>query len=234
MVRQMKPKILIACLCGTERTGWINPSLCLALLSLQRDPRFDITVEMVRDRTPVEHARNLAIVSARTRRADVCVQIDNDNVPPADFADILDEAISTGKHVVTLPYGILPYDSPQMIPGDNGKIEGRFRQTGVGGGGVLIINAEVWRVIPRGPWFRWLFNDDEVLSRKLGEDYYFCELMQAHGLTVCTHQRVAGHLKTANATQWVLRLARLENEITKQKGGVLPLEILNAPVFTEG
>ena len=184
----------------------------------------------------MEHARNLAIVSARTRGADACVQIDNDNVPPADFADILHDAISTGKAVVTLPYGIIPPEGPQMIPTDNGLQDGRFRQTGHGGGGVLIIGAEVWRVIERGPWFRWLFSDDEVLSRKLGEDYYFCQSVRAHGLTVWTHQHVAGHLKTTDATHWILKLKRLEKRLADHEhaGEERSIEELYPPVFVEG
>jgi hypothetical protein len=229
----MPPKVSVFVLCSTERTGWVNPALCLSLLNLREDPRLNISVEMVTDRKPVEHARNLCIVGARTMGADVCVQIDNDMTLPSNLADIVLDAWSTGKAVVSLPYAILPPEGPQMIPGDNSTPDGRFRQTGCAGGGVLILNSEVWRVIPRGPWFRWLVNDDEVLSRKLGEDYYFCQLVQEHGLTVWTHERVAGHLKTANATGWVLRLTRLENEQARQRGGILPIDVLNPPAFVE-
>jgi hypothetical protein len=225
--------VSIFVLCSTERTGWVNPALCLALLRLQQDPRFTLTVEMVTDKKPVEHARNLCIVRARASGADVCVQIDNDNYPPANLADIICEASRTGKAVVALGYGIIPPEGPQMIPNDNGAPEGHFRQTGCAGGGVLIISSEVWRVIPRGPWFRWLTNDDETLSRRLGEDYYFCGLAQQHGLTVWTHQNVAGHLKTVNATSWVLRLADLKRRAATQSGDVLPLEVLNPPSFVE-
>ena len=45
----MKPKVLVCVLCSSERTGWINPSLCLSLIALQQDPRFQIMVEMIRD-----------------------------------------------------------------------------------------------------------------------------------------------------------------------------------------
>ena len=86
---------------------------------------------------------------------------------------------------------------------------------------------------PRGPWFRWLVNEDEVLSRKLGEDFYFCQLVQEHGLTVWTHERVAGHLKTVNASNWVLRLVRLENQLARQRGGILDINVLNPPAFVE-
>jgi hypothetical protein len=215
-------------LCSTERGGWVNPQLCAALLSLQRDPRFHITVEMVQDVRPVEHARNVCIVSARASGADVCVQIDNDNIPPANFADILGDAASTGKAVVALPYAVMFDGVPGMIPADNGLKDGQFRQTGCAGAGVLIINAEVWRVIPRGPWFRWLTNDDETGSRRLGEDYFFCELVRQHGLTAWTHQRVAGHLKTTDITAWTLKVQRIE---ANANGGVLSIEQRYPPVF---
>jgi hypothetical protein len=203
-------------------------------LRLQQDPRFDIVIEMVKDRRPVEHARNLCIVTARAFNADVCIQVDNDMTLPGDFADIVYEALAFGKHVVSLPSGCLLPEGPAMIPGDNGPADGQFRECGRGGSGVLVIGAEVWRKIPRGPWFRWVTNDDEVLSRALSEDYYFCQLVQEHGLTVWTHQHVAGHLKTTDATAWTLRLVRLQNKVTLSEGGILPLEALNPPVFVEG
>ncbi len=228
-----KPKVSVFVLCSTERCGWINPSLCLSLIALQQDPRFDLTVEMVMDKRPVEHARNYCIVSARASGASACVQIDNDMTLPSNFGDIVHDAITTGKAVVGLPSGILQ-PGPRIIPEDNGAPDGQFRQAGCVGGGVLIISSVVWRVIPKGPWFQWVVNvDDEILSRRLSEDYAFCELVREHGLTIYTHQCVAGHFKTVNATHWALRLTRLENERARQSGGVLPLEVLSPPVFVE-
>jgi hypothetical protein len=204
----MKPQILCCILCGPERTDWINPSLCYALLKLQRDSRFDLTVEMTYNKRPVEHARNQCVVNARARGVDYLVQIDNDMVLPFDFGSILHEAILTGKAVVALAYGALLPEGPQIIPGDNGPRDGEFKETGCAGGGVLIISSEVWRVIPRGPWFQWLTNSDECLSRKLSEDYYFCELVREHGLKVWTHQRHAGHLKSSDATWLIGQIAQ--------------------------
>lgn len=212
-----KPRILVCGLTGTERTTWINPSLCSSLLRLQRDPRFDITVEMVIDQRPVEYARNTCVVKARAMRVSACLQIDNDNLLPADFGDILDDALSTGKAVVTLGYGALLPTGPRMLSDDNGPRDGNFRETGLGGGGVLIINSEVWRVIPRGPWFRSLPNDDEVMSCKSSEDYQFCELVQAHGLKVWTHEQLAGHLKTTDATRLVMQATGPARELEQLK-----------------
>jgi hypothetical protein len=201
-------KILVCVLCSTERTGWLNPWLCSSLLTLQRDPRFSVTVEMIGDDfRPIQHARNACVWKARQMGADVCIQMDNDNVPPSDFGDILNEAISTNKHVVALGYGAWLPEGPALLScHDNGPKDGNFRITGVGGGGCLIISSEVWRVIEHGPWFRWLTNDDELQTRKMGEDYYFCEMVQAHGLKVWTHKRLAAHLKTRDATSAIQAL----------------------------
>lgn len=229
-----KPKVLICVLCETERGGWVNQWLCASLLALQQDPRLNLTIEFVSDRKPVEHARNICVCNAREIGADACVQIDNDMTLPANFADIMCEAIHTRKAVVSLPSGIVPPEGPRIIPEDNGQPDGQFRQTGCAGGGVLIIHSEVWRTIPRGPWFRWLANNDEILSRQLGEDYFFCELLQQHGLVVWTHQRLAGHLKTANASAWILQLKRMEQVIAKHErkdGEPCSLENLNPPIF---
>ncbi|HLJ86373.1 MAG TPA: hypothetical protein VKZ53_06090 [Candidatus Angelobacter sp.] len=230
----MRPKVSIFVLCSLERTGWVNPALCHALLYLGHDPRLDVSVEMIVDRRPVEHARNVCVCNARERGADLCIQIDNDMTLPANFADIVLEANRTRKAVVSLPAGIMPSGVPQIVPGDNGPKDGQFRETRYAGGGVLIISSEVWRVIPRGPWFRWVANDDEALSGKLGEDCYFCELVQKHGLTVWTHQSVAGHLKSADATHWILHLKRMERQlrdIQYKPGDMRPLEDLDPPIF---
>lgn len=229
----MKPRILLFVLCSAERSGWISPYLCQSLLVLRQDPRFDLTVSMVVDQRPLYHARNLCIVAARAREAHLACMIDNDMTLPSNFADILLEAFTTSKAVVSLACGILHPEGSQIIPSDNGQADGDFRETGCVGGGVLIISSEVWRAIPRGPWFRWDSNEDEVLSTRLSEDFYFVELVLSHGLKVWTHKCVAGHLKTSNATRWILELKRLEDELTRQRGGILPLEVLNPPVFVE-
>jgi hypothetical protein len=75
------------------------------------------------------------------------------------------------------------------------------------GSGVLFISSEVWKKIP-GPWFRWIVNDDEETTQVMGEDYYFCELVQRHGLQVWTHNDMAGHLKTLNVTRVCEALGR--------------------------
>jgi|HubBroStandDraft_2_1064218.scaffolds.fasta_scaffold222286_2 hypothetical protein len=198
-----KPNVIVYVLTGIERHDWLSPWLCIALLRLQQDSRFDLSIHMADHPFRVEHARNMCVADARERGAAAMCMIDNDNVPPYNFGDILHDAISTRKAVVMLSYGVFLHGAggPEIIPGDNGPKEGNFRVTGCAGTGVTILSSEVWRVLPRGPWFKWLTNDDEMQSRQLGEDYYFCELVQQHGMKVWTHHYArAGHLKTWNVT----------------------------------
>lgn len=213
----------------------MNPWLCSALLRLQQDQRFDLAVWMAKDLRPTEFARNSCIAQARESGAVVCVQIDHDMTLPPTFGDILHDAIATDKAVVSLPSGIFPPEGLQVIPGDNGKPDGQFRQTGGAGAGILIVNAEVWRAI-LGPWFRWLTNDDELGSRRLGEDYYFCELVHEHGLKVWTHQCVSGHLKTVNLTPLALTFQRMQKRIADlehKPGEPRRIEHLNPPIFLQ-
>lgn len=194
-----RPKILVCVLTSTERDGWVNPSLCELLLALQGDSRFDLTVQMVTDKRPFHYARNLCIRRAQLERADYCVQIDNDIVPPANFADILHAAIVTGKAVVGLEYAVRFDSGWKRIPGLNGPRDGQFRAPGNLGGGALIIKRDVWEKI-RGPWFLWVAENDELAECKLSEDSFFCELAMRHGFTVWTHDSAAGHLKCVDVT----------------------------------
>jgi hypothetical protein len=197
-----KPRVLLYVLCGRERDTWINPALFSSLLHLQ-DKRFDVTVDLAYDLKPHAAARNHCLMNAKHGGYTHLCMVDNDMVLPGNFRDVLHEVISSEKHVVGLKAGALNDDgSFRMLScHDNGMVDGNFRRTGVVGGGVLIISSQVWRAIPKGPWFRWLVNEDEWTTRKMSEDVYFCELVQGHGLEVWTHKQAAGHLKTIDLTK---------------------------------
>jgi hypothetical protein len=91
----------------------------------------------------------------------------------------------------------------QVIPADQGPVEGSFRLTGRGGGGVLVIRHDVWETVA-APWFLWVCNDDELATMRQGEDYYFFEKVQAAGFQTWRHDNVvAGHLKTVDVTRMV-------------------------------
>src|ERR1700733_13236256 len=97
-----KPKILVCVLCGIQRDEWVNPILTDQLLTIATHPNFDFTFLMVMNQRPWHRARNRCIAEARRLQVDACVQIDRDMTLPSDFAHILDDAIATGKDVVTL------------------------------------------------------------------------------------------------------------------------------------
>jgi hypothetical protein len=210
----MKTRVLMCVLCGPERTDWINPALCLSLLRMQRDSRFEVVIEACYGHRPFDRARNMSVIQARACNAEWLVQIDNDIVPPSNLLTILHDAIISGKQVVGLGRGA-QFDGGELkvLPNDNGQKDGDFQITGCVAGGVFLINAEVWRNIP-GPWFRWVTNEDESLSWKLSEDYYFCELIQKHGFKLWTHQCLAGHRKTVDITGVSLSLMRKSTTLT--------------------
>jgi hypothetical protein len=199
----VRPRILILVLCGTERCGWVNPLLFEALLALQlADKGYSLAIDTLFSFDRVEVARNRGVQYARDTGADFLVMVDNDMVLPKDFAGALEQIVSSGKPVVSFPSAraFVGGEVELLTPQDNGVVEGDFQQTGQAGSGVMVISSEVWRKIPRGPWFRWPTNDDELLSRQFSEDIYFCGLVQQHGLTVWVHRSIAGHLKTSDIT----------------------------------
>jgi hypothetical protein len=195
---EIKSRVLVCVLTGSERHFWINPELCETLIAMSKDERFAVTVQMVTQRW-VDRARNVAVVAARTHGADWLIQIDNDVVPPSDLLDIIAEADKYSKQIVGLSYAVFQASGLQVIPVDNGPKDGDFRQSGCVGAGVLAIRSNVWETIP-GPWFRWLSNDDECTTLRIGEDYHFCELAQTHGFTVWTHRKLVKHLRSADIT----------------------------------
>ena len=203
-----RPKVFLSVLCGAERTSWINPLLFDALMTLQTDPRFALTNAMAYGIDRVETTRNRAMQHARDECADFLIMADNDMVLPPNFGDILENVITSGKAIVGFAYArVLSRDwNVEMLETcGGGSRDGNFLRVGAIGSGVLILSAEVWRVIPKGPWFCWQYEDDETLSRKLSEDYSFCELAISSGLSVWEHSSTAGHLKTCDATKQAMR-----------------------------
>jgi hypothetical protein len=224
MSEQTKPKILVSVLCGRERTHWINPLLFDYLVLLPQDQRFAVFNLNAYDFGSYQEARNTCMVRARDFGADALVMIDNDiNLPPY-FSNILHQSIINGRSIVNLPAAVLcgrnrqPHEEAVRLlshdvcnPDVDGLKDGDYQEVKYAGTGVMIVSSEVWRVIPRGPWFKTVLNDNEVLSPKLGEDYYFCELAAEHGLKVWSHTRaLAGHLKTTDLTEIVKRFEELK------------------------
>src|ERR1700722_7501103 len=151
---EKKPKILVCVICRNERDGWVNPTLCAQLLELLRamaqpSSWSELTVKMANHPWRVEYARNKCMTDAREMGADFLVQIDNDMILPPGFADILHQAItrnSAAFSVVCLSYG--HYHGGKIgyriLPDDWGQLDGEFRATGSGCGGVMIIGSAIW------------------------------------------------------------------------------------------
>src|ERR1700676_2134797 len=102
---EIKPRILVTPLCGLERDGWLNPTLLMALLEMQRDPRFEVTIELALGMTPVDYARNQCVAVARNRKVDWLLMVDNDQTIPPNVLNIIAEA-TPQIDVVGLPCGL--------------------------------------------------------------------------------------------------------------------------------
>ncbi len=204
-----RPRILVAPLCGTERDGWVNPELSIKLIEMVKDPRFDVTVQPIVDIRPFEHARNLAVVRARDGGFDWCFQIDNDisfQRNPLDW-------LRSGKDVIAQAY--FRYEGSSGIQMDiRGEIYAKdsegFAHVEAVGTGAMMISSKVWHVIPHGPWFRHLTNEEsELADYKLAESFYFCKFIAQHGLKVWCPPEGALHFHTAE-------LGWVGNEIARQ------------------
>jgi hypothetical protein len=209
-----KPKVLICVLTGTERQQWPNPDLSLYLTQAAKDPRFEVCLSMVRDRRNYDCARNTTIHLARQISADFLVSFDNDIVPYVSPLDVIVKA-GEDKQVIGMLYGIGSTGHGagyRMFPPDvsvTAATAPEFQEAEVVGGGCLIIHRSVWEKIPRGPWFRWVPDLNELLAPGPGfmaEDVYFCERVHQYGIKVWAYQ-FAGHYRTMDVTAVVGTLA---------------------------
>jgi hypothetical protein len=202
---ETKPKVLIAPLCGIERSGWLNPTLLLSLVQMTHDPRFDVSIELAFGLSPVDYARNTAVVAARTKQFDWLLMVDNDQTLPTSPLDVIAEA-GPQQDVVGLLAGCSKDGRSFQLNCDfiPGMTDGNFRAVSKIGSGVIMLRSSVWTRIPKGPWFTTQQSDDELRSFKQGEDLSFCDLARAAGLKLWTHRSDCGHLKTADVTQFAM------------------------------
>ncbi len=207
-------KVLVCVLSGVERGGWVNPFLAQNLITMARDTRFNVQIEMVIDKHPVDYARNCCIAMARERKQDFLLMIDNDQSfwPGYNPLDLL--RIAGRKEVIGLPsmQGFSPEaldtGADPIIPNFR-TLEGQhetdaefFTVTHIGTG-VIFINRRVWETVP-GPWFKWCYREGSELRETdgmLSEDFYFCDLVRRNGFKVWAHQRVIPHWKTAEVSK---------------------------------
>jgi hypothetical protein len=208
-----KQRVLICTLTGTERQQWPNPDLALALINYGKDPRYEVCFSMVRDRRNYDWARNTTIDLARRISAEWLVSYDNDVVPLFSPLDAI--AIAGDRKVIGASYGIGSTGQgagyfmypPDINPGHPG-----FTQANVVAGGMLIIHRSIWeRILPVGPWFRWVPDENETLAPGpsfLAEDAYFIRLVQKHGVPVWAYGMV-GHYRTMDITAVIGTMAQL-------------------------
>jgi hypothetical protein len=210
-----KQKVLVAVLCSSERNGWVNPDLSLNLIQAARDTRFIVDFTLVRDLRPFEYARNAAVNTAMRSGADWLLQIDNDNYLPSAMSplDVLAQANGERQNVIGLNYAHGSQSSGEyaLFPDHgHGAPDGPFREVDRLASGVLFIHRSVWQKIPP-PWFKWEIPNNPLLApeKGSGEDMYFSALCRQHGLRIWTHQQLAGHFKTIDATSMVCTLSEL-------------------------
>jgi hypothetical protein len=206
-----KLKVLVCVLTSTERQGWLCPEIGQNLFAMAKDTRFQVELATIKDAIPHDFARNSALALARDHAFDWCVQIDNDNFLPAGTP--LDVIASAGPEqpVVGLTAGIRVNSAEcALYPREGlGQRSGPFTECEYVGGALLMIHKTVWQKIPRGPWFLWQRGDNELADANcddgVSEDVYFSRLVRQHGMRVWTHNVLAGHYKTCDATAFAFR-----------------------------
>ncbi len=228
-----KPKILVCVLTGLERHGWVNPWLTQNLLTMSHDSRFDVQIELVIGKHPVDYARNCCVVMARERKADYLLMVDNDQHFEISPLDTLSTGI--GKDVIGLP-SMQGYNPDAVLTGadpllpnfrtlDRSESDGEFFTVEKIGTGAMFIRRTVWETIP-GPWFKWCYDESGELHAVAGgdspgEDFYFCELARSKGFKVWAHRRLIMHWKTAEVSRLGTYL-QLAKQMAAQSGVPVP------------
>lgn len=210
-------KVLVCPLSGSERTHWINPYLVLNLLRMAGARDFEVDVSPMTDVWPVEYARNHAIALARDKhRADWLLLLDNDQFSKADPLNALRDPHVSGKYVIGLPsFQMAPLEQQakgvRFIPNARGSlaVDGPFAEVARVATGGMFIHRTIWESL-KGPWFRYVLNDDEQGTVKTPEDYFFCDRVREHHFKVWIHQQALGHLKTCD----IVSLQRLMQQST--------------------
>jgi hypothetical protein len=185
-----KTRLHLAVLCGLERDRWINPFLFLGVITALQNPDYLTSIVLEYNVSPVEEARNRAVIQAKKQGADWLLMIDNDIAPPPNFLDVLGQA-GPEHRIISLPALQLYHGIPVPVTMLNLNGQGYsvepgpgFCEVAQGGGGCLFIHREVMEKVP-APLFRWQLNPDG--PGVISEDYFFCEKARKAGFKVWTH-----------------------------------------------
>ena len=140
--------------------------------------------------------RNCMVARAIRSGATHILMIDDDMIVPEDTAVKL---LSHKKDIVGITYHPRQMNTEAMIKkmstdkmtSVKDEFEVLVECEGVGGG-VLLINLEIFKNIDR-PWFNWKVYDTGMV--KMGEDFYFCEKAREKGYQVWADTRLhVGHI----------------------------------------
>lgn len=213
-----KPKVLVCCLTGSERTHWLNSALVENLIAMSHDRRFDVQIEMIRDLRPFEYARNYCVATARARDVDFLLMLDNDNAC-VGFSPLDVLTIAGDRHIIGIPY-CFPGHTPEgnlalgksVDVGGPVRLEGSFFPVKAIGTGCMFLHRTVWEQMGRGPWFQWKHTpDDELCCGEMGEDFAFCEKARAAGLQVWAFNRFIPHFKSADVTEIAFVMEQMQS-----------------------
>ena len=181
-VSMSKPRVLICVLSSLERSGWINPFLMQNLLTIARDMGFNVAIEPVIDKCPVDFARYFCVVMARERHADSLLMIDADQSfwPGYNALDIAGGGGKRGNcvrgyegfRVERLQRGENPIE-PNFDSMEGIRNDGEFFTVSHIGTGAMFIRRHICELIP-GPWFFWRYKEGSELHETdgvLSEDW---------------------------------------------------------------
>lgn len=217
-----KLRVLVAPLCGSQAGQWIHPLLAKNLVEMAKDERFDVSIELIMDKTPVSCARNYAVTLARKSNCDYAFMIDHDESFEFNPLDVLNEGL--GKDVIIIPTvqsvsheSFARGDEPifpnfRTLPQSQRETDGNFFTIELGGTGAIFIRRILWSQL-KGPWFKTVLDSSEIGDVAEGEDFNFSRVVRESGFKVWCYSRMAMHYKTSE-------LARLGGffEIAKQMG----------------
>lgn len=189
-----KKKVLVTIL----DQGWIRPELGVIAGMMQRDQRYDVTVQSC-GLKPSERNRNVATLKMLQEGYDYLLTIDHDVVPlcnPLDLVELdLDVVcLAVPQWNMTDPKFPIYFVAMDKAPGgytEHKKKEG-LQEIDAAGSGCLLIARRVLEKV-KAPFMRqW----DENGIDTLGLDFSFSEKAKAQGFKVwCHYDFVANHFK---------------------------------------
>lgn len=184
----MRPRVLVSCCTGD---GWVHKLVTLALLRLQQDRRYDVTIIMPTWR-PYEHALNRVVQDFLAQGFDYWLNIDDDNPPLRNPLDL----VELDRDVVGLPTPVWanmkPGDWPIYFnalnragdgyrPLQGPECDGLREVDAVGSGCWLVAR----RVLEKAPPFRRTYDARGFVVD--GPDFDFCRSVTALGFKVWAH-----------------------------------------------